>query len=116
MHPEIQELLGSLQGLLSDFGDLSNFFVCRMNDLVVAVADTIVSSCGHTAIQQVFTASEYRNRGIASVLVAHLVNRIILLGGVALYICDADNMASAKTAERAGFSLTARLANVKIVP
>jgi hypothetical protein len=114
MHPEVRELLGSPQALVRDFGDLSKFFVCRVDGLVVAVADSIVSGGGHTAIQQVFTAGSYRKRGIACSLVAQLTNRILQSGGSALYVCAEDNVASARTAERAGFSLAERLINLRV--
>lgn len=114
MHPDIQAVLGSLQGLLRDFGDLSKFFVCRVDGVVVAVADVIVRSGGFTAIQQVFTAEKYRQRGIASALVTQLTRQIVQSGDIALYVCAADNTASANTAKRAGYSLVATLANMKV--
>lgn len=114
MHIEVSELLGSLPGLIRDFGDLSKFFVCRVENLVVAVADTIVSNGVHTAIQQVFTADEYRHKGVASALVTQVVSRISGSGGIAVYVCAADNIASINTANRAGFTLEARLINMKV--
>lgn len=114
LHPEIRSLLGNPSLLMQDFGGLSNFFGSRVDDMVVAVADTIVSHAGFTAIQQVFTAEAYRKRGIGSSLVRQVAAEVQRNGCSAVYVCTEVNQASAKTAESAGFRLTARLVNVRV--
>ena len=109
LHDEISALLGRPQLLIEDFGGLSQFMVCEVGGMVVAVADAVVQHGRHAAIQQVYTAQAFRRRGIASALVARLGDQITAKGRVALYVCDASNRASSATAERAGFNFAASL-------
>lgn len=109
LHEEISALLGRPQLLIEDFGGLSQFMVCEVGGMVVAVADAVVQHGPHAAIQQVYTAQAFRRRGIASALVARLGDQISAQGRVALYVCDASNQASSATAERAGFNFAASL-------
>lgn len=102
LHPEIADLLGPLEALIEDFGGLDHFIVARSDGMVVAMAETLVRTERFAAIQQVYTASDFRGQGLGSRVVNRAMRVLLRCGLKPLYVCDSENLASIATAEGAG--------------
>ncbi len=114
IHPEISAALGNPQALVADFGTLDHFYGAFYQGQLAAVAEINVEDGHHVAIQQVFTASTLRNKGIARHLVADVCNRALDKGRHCLYVCDSQNFASLALAKGLGFVEILRAPNLKL--
>jgi ribosomal protein S18 acetylase RimI-like enzyme len=102
--------LGPILGVLDDWTDEAALYgVVDGNDLI-AVAEASVRDDHHAAIQQVFTVSSHRGRGIARAIVATVTNDLLARGLRPVYVVDENNTASVHLVERLGFELLERWA------
>ncbi len=73
--------------------------------VIASVLETTVDDGEHVAIQQVFTATAARGRGLGRALLRAVTAQLVARGRVALYLCAVDNLASLSLARSAGFEL-----------
>ncbi|MBX7082588.1 MAG: GNAT family N-acetyltransferase [Nannocystaceae bacterium] len=73
--------------------------------VIASVLETTVDDGDHVAIQQVFTASAARGRGLGRALLRTVTAGLCARGRVAVYLCAVDNLASLSLARSAGFAL-----------
>ena len=76
---------------------------------IVALCDTTVDDGTWAAIQQVHTVRALMRRGLATRLVRGVVGFLHSLGRRPVWVCDADNAASRRTAQAAGLRIHRRV-------
>lgn len=113
IHPELKPILGRPEDLLADFGALDRFHGAFIAGRLVAVAEANVTAGQYVAIQQVYTASDFRGRGIAKALIAKINDANISRGAKSVYVCDSENTASLALAKSLGFEEVLLAPNVK---
>ncbi len=83
-----------------------------IDEELVATADVIVDVRTACTVQQVFTPTRLRGRGLARRLVADVARRMATRGRTVTYLAAEENVASWRTAESAGFELWERIGYV----
>jgi GNAT superfamily N-acetyltransferase len=79
------------------------FFVIKQQESVVATAQSRRETEKHMAINLVYTKPEYRGRGFAAALVAHISKLILERGKTPILYTDLANPASNRAYQNVGF-------------
>lgn len=82
----------------------SCLFVIRQNGGVVSIAQISRETDTHMSISLVYTLPEYRKRGYAAALVAHISALILEKGKIPALYTDLSNPASNKSYQNVGFT------------
>lgn len=89
-------------------------FVIRENGKAISMAKSARETEKHIAINGVYTLSEYRGRGFAAALVAHICKLIITEGKIPLLYTDLANPSSNKAYTNVGFIPRGRVDEIKL--
>lgn len=97
-----------------DFINRLKSFVIRQNGKAVAMAKSARETEKHIAINGVYTLPQYRGRGYAAALVAHICKLIIAEGKTPVLYTDISNPSSNKAYTNVGFIQCGRVDEVKL--
>lgn len=97
-----------------DFIGNKKAFVIKENSKIIAMAKSTRETDKHIAVNGVYTLPEYRNRGYAAALVAHIAKLIISEGKTPLLYTDLSNPSSNKAYINVGFIERGRVDEIKL--
>ena len=89
-------------------------FVIRQDGRPVAMAKCSRETATHAAVNEVYTLPEYRCRGYAAALVAHISGLILKSGKIPLLYTDLSNPASNKAYTGVGFVPRGRVDEIRL--
>lgn len=89
--------------LARTFAASDNFYLWRVNNEIVGMANAAHSSERHVRINEVYTSPKHRNKGYAAALISEICKIALSKSKIPMLYTDLSNPASNKAYKKAGF-------------